>query len=96
MEIQYFPPQRHALLTSFGIFVVTYRVTNALPKLVDILLFFMKKLNFHFLKSLFSTISGSLVPCFLQTYMKTCNWVGGGENLTLRPLGSQQVSGVKL
>ncbi len=32
--------QRHALSTSFGIFVVTERVTNFLPKLVDIALFF--------------------------------------------------------
>ena len=29
--------QRHTLLTSFDIFVVTYRVTNFLPKLVDML-----------------------------------------------------------
>ncbi len=29
--------QRHALSTSFGIFVVTYRVTNFSPKLVDML-----------------------------------------------------------
>ena len=38
--------QRHALLASFDIFVVTYRVTNFLPKL---LLFSTekKKLNFH-------------------------------------------------
>ena len=49
--------QRHTLSMSFGIFVVTYRVTNVLPKLVDMLLFFKKKQNFHFLKSLFSTIA---------------------------------------
>ena len=36
--------QRHALSTSFDIFVVTYRVTNFLPKLVNI----YGKLNFHF------------------------------------------------
>ncbi len=41
--------QRHALLTSFDIFVVTYRVTNFLPKLINMLLFSTeKKLNFHF------------------------------------------------
>ncbi len=40
--------QRHALLTSFDIFVVTYRVTNALPKLLDILLFSMVKTEFQF------------------------------------------------
>ncbi len=32
--------QRHALSTSFDIFVVTYRETNFLPKLVDMLLVF--------------------------------------------------------
>ncbi len=45
---------RHVLLTSFDIFVVTYRVTNFLPKLLDMLL---KKMNFHFL---FSPIFGFL------------------------------------
>ena len=45
--------QRHALSTSFDIFVVTYRVTNFLPKPVDTL-FFPATLNFYFLKSLFS------------------------------------------
>ncbi len=40
--------QRHALSTSFDIFVVTYRVTNFLLKLLDMLLFLGKKLNFHF------------------------------------------------
>ena len=35
-------------------FVVIYGVTNFLPKLVDMLLFSMEKLNFHFLNSLFS------------------------------------------
>ncbi len=41
--------QRHALSTSFDIFVVTYRVTNFLPNLFDMLLFCMKKkLNLHF------------------------------------------------
>ena len=50
--------QRHGLSTSFGIFIVTYRVTNVLPKQVDIPLFFFcrKKLNFHFLKSYFSIL----------------------------------------
>ena len=40
--------QRHALLTSFDIFVVTYRVTNFLPKLVDMLLFSAEKTEFPF------------------------------------------------
>ena len=35
--------QRHALSTSFDIFVVTYRVTKFLPKLMDMLLFSMEK-----------------------------------------------------
>ena len=43
--------QRHALSTSFDIFVVTYRVTKVLPKLVDMLFSAEKKLNFHFTKS---------------------------------------------
>ncbi len=38
--------QRHALWMSF---VVTYRVTNLLPKLVDMLLFSMEKTEFPFL-----------------------------------------------
>ncbi len=43
--------QRHELSTSFDIFVVTYGMTNFLPKLVDMLFFSGKKLNFHFLNS---------------------------------------------
>ncbi len=35
--------QRHALWTGFDIFVVTYRVTNFLPELVDMLLFSTEK-----------------------------------------------------
>ena len=38
-----FFPQRHVLSTSFDIFVVTFRVTNFLPKLVDMLLFSTEK-----------------------------------------------------
>ncbi len=41
--------QRHALLTSFDIFVITYRVTNFLPKLLDMLLFSTEKTEFPFL-----------------------------------------------
>ncbi len=41
--------QRHALSTSFDIFVVTYRVTNFLPKLLDMLLFCTDKTEFSFL-----------------------------------------------
>ena len=48
MEIQFFR-QRHALLTSFDIFVVTYRVTNFLPKLINMLLFSTEKTEFPFL-----------------------------------------------
>ncbi len=40
--------QRHALPTSFDIFAVTYRVTNLLPKLVDMLLFSAEKTEFPF------------------------------------------------
>ena len=54
-----FFPQRHALSTSFDIFMVTYRVTNFLPKLVDCYYFLWKKLNFHFLKSPFFRV----LPC---------------------------------
>ncbi len=38
--------QRHALSTSFDIFVVTYRVTNFLLKLIDMLLFSAEKTDF--------------------------------------------------
>ncbi len=41
--------QRHTLLTSFDIFVVTYRVTNFLPKLIDMLLFSTEETEFPFL-----------------------------------------------
>ena len=40
--------QRHALSTSFDIFVVTFRVTNFLPKLVDMLLFSAETTEFPF------------------------------------------------
>ena len=39
MKFRFFFRQRHALSTSFDIFVVAYRVTNFLPKLINILLF---------------------------------------------------------
>ena len=41
--------QRHALSMSFNIFVVTYRVTNFLPKLINMLLFSREKTEFPFL-----------------------------------------------
>ena len=47
----FFFHQRHALWMSFNIFVVTYRVTNFLPKLVNMLLFSVKKTEFPFLVS---------------------------------------------
>ncbi len=47
-EIQFFFCQRHALLTSFDIFIVTYRVTKILPKLMDMLLFSREKTEFPF------------------------------------------------
>ena len=46
-EIQ-FIPQRHALSMSFDNFVVTYRVTNVLPKLIHMLVFSMEKNKFPF------------------------------------------------
>ncbi len=48
---------------SFDIFVITYRGTNFLPKLMDMLLFSTEKeLNFHFfLIPLFSGIAGTCV-----------------------------------
>ncbi len=43
--------------TSFDIFIVTYRVTNFLPKLINMLLFSTeKKLNLHVLISLFRVV----------------------------------------
>ncbi len=42
--------QRHALWTSFDIFVVTYRVTNFLPKTGQHpIIYYGKKMNFHIL-----------------------------------------------
>ena len=49
MEIKFFFRQRHTLSTSFDIFVITYRVTNFLLKLVDMLLFSTEKTEFPFL-----------------------------------------------
>ena len=40
--------QRHAWSMSFHIFIVTYRVTNCLPKLVHMLLFSMENFFFFF------------------------------------------------
>ncbi len=40
--------QRQTLLISFDIFVVTYRVTNFLPKLLDMLLFSTEKTELPF------------------------------------------------
>ncbi len=48
--------QRHALSMSFNIFVITHRVTNFLPKLMDMLLFSTGKKNW---------ISIFLIPLFL-------------------------------
>ena len=48
MEIKFFR-QRHTLLRSFDIFVITYRVTNFLPKLVAMLLFSVEKTELPFL-----------------------------------------------
>ncbi len=45
MEIKFFPSKT----MSFDIFVITYRVTNFLPKLVDMLLFSTEKTEFPFL-----------------------------------------------
>ena len=45
----FFFHQWHALSTSFDIFIVTYRVTNFLPKLIDMLLFSTEKPEFPFL-----------------------------------------------
>ncbi len=53
--------QRHALSTSFDIFVVTYRVTNFLPKLVNMLLFSREKTKFPFFG--FPLFSGYALQC---------------------------------
>ncbi len=47
-EIQFFFPSKTALWMSFDIFVVTYRVTNFLLKLVNMLLFSTEKTQFPF------------------------------------------------
>ena len=43
MEIQFFLVENNSMSMSFDIFVVTYRVTNFVPKLVNMLLFSTKK-----------------------------------------------------
>ncbi len=60
--------QRHTLSTSFDIFVITYRVTNFLPKLVTCYYFLPKKLNFHFW---FSPIFG-LCQVLMSGVYKEC------------------------
>ncbi len=64
-----FSHRRHTLTTSFDIFVVTYRVTNFLPKLVDILLFSA----FQFLNSL---IFGYCQSGHIKYVSKKRAWLG--------------------
>ncbi len=59
-----FSHQRHALSTSFDIFVVTYRVTNFLPKLIYMLLFSTEKTEF--LVSVFSILGLPLISGYAQ------------------------------
>ena len=50
----------------FVLFVVTYRVTNFLLKLIDMLLFSMEKLNFHFFVVLYFQVLQSRIQGFGQ------------------------------
>ncbi len=70
MKFSYFSV-RHALLTGFGISVITNRVTNFLPKtpLYDII-FLQNKLNFYFLKSLFSAIAESTTDVVIKIMLE--------------------------
>ncbi len=68
---------------SFDIFVVTYRVTNSLPKLVYMLFFSTKKLNFHFWFSPLFGLCGlcryALPVCagsFVRGASLVCVWLG--------------------
>ena len=62
--------QRHTLLTSFHIFVITYRVTNFLPKLIDMLLFSTEKTEFPFLVFPYFRLCLLLLTHFVDSWLR--------------------------
>ena len=72
MEIQ-FLRQRHVLWTGFDIFVVTYRVTNFLPELVDMLLFSAEKTEFPFLVCPYFPVMPSITTVLSRTSLQSEN-----------------------
>ena len=68
--------QRHTLSRSFDIFIITYRVTNFLPKLVNMLLFSTEKTEFPFLVFPYFRV----MPALRHARMR---WCGGGWSAKL-------------
>ncbi len=76
-ETLFFFCQRHALSTSFNIFVVTHRETNFLPKLADILLFSTEKTEFPFFEFPYFRVlpyCRDLVLSFVWIWAHTLSW----------------------
>ena len=70
--------QRHTLSRSFDIFLITCRVTNFLPKLVDMLLFSTEKTEFPFLVfPYFRVLAFSQLITFCLWERRLCVCVGG-------------------
>ena len=71
--------QRHTgtLSMSFNIFVVTCRVTNFLPKLMDMLLFSVEKTEFPFLVFPYFRVCQRNWPCSLDADKRPCSWKQG-------------------
>ncbi len=63
MEIQFFL-SKTCIVDQFGQFVATYRVTNVLPKLINMLLFSTEKTEFPFLVFPYFPVM-PLCPCLL-------------------------------
>ncbi len=89
MEIQFFFCQRHALSRSFDIFVITYRVKNFLPKLIDMLLFSTEKKNEFpfFVFPYFSVLppsTGKEMP-WAVLFRKSNFWHGNNSSTSQRP-----------
>ena len=92
MEIQFFC-QRHALLISFDIFIVTYTygVTNFLPKLVNMLLFSTEKTEFPFLVFPYFRVNALrpyIYPPFYPLRMRSVVWPSTHSRL-VGPSGSE-------
>ena len=64
--------QGHILSTSFDIFVITYRVTDFLPKLINMLLFSTKKTEFPFLLFPYFRVMPGHLPDSSLKWHKLC------------------------